>query len=229
MSFAAASLSVVFVRVRWCRVFLVSNSRDQHRGANLLKRKAPEHPALTLVNVKWWRRRELNPWNSCEFLSDIDLPLRFVRLVVRVAATLVFASRLSRQSSRRRRASTPSCQDVARETRAVHDHTVPTSGASAASEEANSGVARLERPRDGIGRTQSHSSWVARSAPAGTSSPFLPQVRKLNQRAIRRASPGHRFSLPDTQARQRLQRRSRRLARPHETSGSSMSHTGPGR
>jgi hypothetical protein len=47
---------------------------------------------------------------------------------------------------------------------------VPTSGASAASEEANSGVARLERPRDGIGRTQSHSSWVARSAPAGTSS-----------------------------------------------------------
>ena len=43
----------------------------------------PEDPEPGSTSLKWWRRRELNPRNSCEFLNDFELHPRFVRVVVR--------------------------------------------------------------------------------------------------------------------------------------------------
>lgn len=71
------------VRVRWCTVFLGSNSRNQPRGAKRLKRQGPEQPVLTWMDEKWWRRRELKARISCEFLNDFALLLQFVRVLVR--------------------------------------------------------------------------------------------------------------------------------------------------
>ena len=51
----------VFVRVRWCRVFLGGAWRDDQRGAKRLKGTGPRSSALTSMNSSWWRRRELNP------------------------------------------------------------------------------------------------------------------------------------------------------------------------
>ena len=53
-----------------------------------LSKTGPKSSALNSMNLSWWRRRELNPWNSSEFLNDFAVLARFVRVVVRVARTL---------------------------------------------------------------------------------------------------------------------------------------------
>ena len=49
----------------------------------------PEDPEPGSRSLNCWRRRELNPWDSCESLNVFELLPWFVRVVVRVARPAV--------------------------------------------------------------------------------------------------------------------------------------------